>query len=242
MPSANVVMAHPRMIALVAAAGGGSRFGGRVPKQYADLRGEPVIARTMDRLVQALPRAEVVVALAPDDHGFESKLAPWQQCETLRCGGATRGDTVANALAALAPRCADDDWVLVHDAARPCVPIDAVLRLVADLEDDAVGGLHAIPVSDTLKRAEPGAPDRVLRTEDRANLWQAQTPQMFRYQLLMEALTEAGTDAVVTDEASALEKLGYRPKLVMGDSRNLKVTYPEDLALAELILKTATWS
>jgi 2-C-methyl-D-erythritol 4-phosphate cytidylyltransferase len=234
-------MAHPRMIALVAAAGGGSRFGGRVPKQYADLRGEPVIARTMARLVKALPRAQVVVALAPDDYGFDAKLAPWQQFETLRCGGATRGDTVANALAALAPRCADDDWILVHDAARPCVPVDALLRLVADLDGDAVGGLLAIPVSDTLKRAAPGAARRVLRTEDRANLWQAQTPQMFRFGILRNAFAGADVGSI-TDEAQAVEALAATgtctpPRLVAGSLQNIKITYAGDLRLAAAILE-----
>jgi 2-C-methyl-D-erythritol 4-phosphate cytidylyltransferase len=229
------------MIALVAAAGGGSRFGGRVPKQYADLAGEPVIARTMDRLVKALPRAKVIVALAPDDRTFESKLAPWQQFETLRCGGATRGDTVANALAALAPRCAADDWILVHDAARPCVPVDALLRLVADLEDDAVGGLLAIPVADTLKREDPVVAHRVLRTEDRAHLWQAQTPQMFRFGILRAAFARSDIGSV-TDEAQAVEALAAAgtcapPRLVPGSPQNIKITYAGDLRLAAAILE-----
>ena len=241
MPAANAVTAHTRMIAVVAAAGGGSRFGGRVPKQYADLDGEPVIARTLDRLAQALPRAEVVVALAPDDHGFQSRLAPWQQFETLRCGGATRGDTVANALAALAPRCGDDDWLLVHDAARPCVPVDAVLRLVADLENDAVGGLLAIPVADTLKRADPGAEHLVLRTEGRANLWQAQTPQMFRFGILRKAFARPDVGSIA-DEAQAVEVLAASgacapPRLVPGSPQNIKITYAGDLRLAAAILE-----
>jgi 2-C-methyl-D-erythritol 4-phosphate cytidylyltransferase len=232
---------RPRMIALIPAAGGGSRFGGRVPKQYALLAGEPVIARTLDRLAKALPRAEVVVAVAPDDRAFESRLAPWQRVEVLRCGGATRGDTVANALAAIAPRCADDNWILVHDAARPCVPVDALLRLVADLEHDAVGGLLAIPVADTLKREDPGEAYRVLRTEDRAHLWQAQTPQMFRFGVLRAAFARPDLGAI-TDEAQAVEALAAAgactaPRLVPGSPQNIKITYAGDLTLAAAILE-----
>ena len=232
---------HPRMLALIPAAGGGSRFGGRVPKQYAELAGEPVIARTLDRLAKALPRAEVVIAVAPDDRTFESKLAPWQRFEVLRCGGATRGDTVANALAAIAPRCADDDWILVHDAARPCVPVDALLRLVADLEHDAVGGLLAIPVADTLKREDPGEAHRVLRTEDRAHLWQAQTPQMFRFGVLRAAFARPDIGSI-TDEAQAVEALAAAgtcgaPRLVPGSPQNIKITWAGDLTLAAAILE-----
>jgi 2-C-methyl-D-erythritol 4-phosphate cytidylyltransferase len=229
------------MIALIPAAGAGSRFGGQIPKQYADLAGEPVIARTVSRLLRALPRAEVVVALAPDDHTFESKLAPWQRVDVLRCGGATRGDTVGNALTAIAPRCADDDWILVHDAARPCVPVDALLRLVADLEHEAVGGLLAIPVSDTLKREDPGEAHRVLRTEDRAHLWQAQTPQMFRFGVLRAAFAHPESGSV-TDEAQAVEALAATgacapPRLVPGSPQNIKITHAGDLMLAAAIFE-----
>jgi 2-C-methyl-D-erythritol 4-phosphate cytidylyltransferase len=154
----------------------------------------------------------------------------------LRCGGRTRSETVRNTLQALAGTCDDDDWVLVHDAARPCVPQDALARLVAQVGDDAVGGLLAIPVADTLKRAE-GAGDapRVLRTENRAGLWQAQTPQMFRYGVLVRALAQSAASEC-TDEAQAVELLGLSPRLVRGSLSNLKVTFPDDLDLAAAIL------
>ena len=232
--------APPRMHVLIPAAGGGSRFGTQAPKQYADLAGLPVIARTIDRLAKALPRADVIVALAQDDRMFEAKLESWQRAEALRCGGPTRGETVANALAALAARCAADDWILVHDAARPCVPVDALLRLVFDLEHDTVGGLLAIPVADTLKREDPGASHRVLCTEDRGHLWQAQTPQMFRFGVLQAAFRriEAG---MLTDESQAVEALAATgacgaPRLVPGSAQNIKITYGGDLALAAAIL------
>ena len=230
-----------RMVALIPAAGAGSRFDGRMPKQYADLHGETVISRTLNRLAKALPRAELLVALAPDDRIFESNLARAQRVEALRCGGATRSDTVANALAALAPRCADDDWILVHDAARPCVPVDALLRLVAELEHDAVGGLLAIPVADTLKREDPAQAHRVLRTEERSRLWQAQTPQMFRFGVLRAAFARPDRGSV-TDEAQAVEALAATgacgaPRLVPGSPQNIKITYAGDLALAAAILE-----
>jgi 2-C-methyl-D-erythritol 4-phosphate cytidylyltransferase len=141
---------------------------------------------------------------------------------------------VLNGLQALAGVIAAEDWVLVHDAARPCLSRELLERLLAELESDPVGGLLAVPVADTLKRA--GQDGRVHHTEPREGLWRAQTPQMFRYGLLCQALQAMGTDAP-TDEAQAVEFLGHAPKLVLGDSHNLKVTYPEDLVMAELILK-----
>jgi 2-C-methyl-D-erythritol 4-phosphate cytidylyltransferase len=158
----------------------------------------------------------------------------------LHCGGATRAETVANALAALAARSDDDDWILVHDAARPCIPADALQRLATELADDAVGGLLAVPVADTLKREDRATPARVLRTEDRAGLWQAQTPQMFRYGVLRAALALPGA-LRATDEAAAVESLAATgacapPWLIMGSALNIKITYATDLALAAAIL------
>jgi len=230
----------PRLLALVPAAGGGARFGADRPKQYADLAGRPLVARTLDRLATALSLDALLVAIAPDDALYDALIGTRPDVEVLRCGGGTRAETVANALATLASRCADDDWVLVHDAARPCVPAAALQRLVGELGDDQVGGLLAVPLADTLKREDPEIPARVLRTEARAGLWQAQTPQMFRYGVLRRALA-ATSAAAATDEAQAVEALAAaggctRPWLVAGSSLNLKVTYPADLALAAAIL------
>jgi 2-C-methyl-D-erythritol 4-phosphate cytidylyltransferase len=175
------------------------------------------------------------VVLHPDDRLFDEQ--PWgpmgERMSALRCGGATRAESVRNGLAALRDDLADDDWVLVHDAARPCLTVDLLRRLLETLEGDAVGGLLAVPLADTLKRSD--ADQRVVRTEPRDGLWRAQTPQMFRYRFLVRALASADL-ASVTDEASAVEALGLSPRLVLGSERNVKVTYPEDLALAELIL------
>jgi len=229
-----------RLVALVPAAGGGSRFGGDAPKQYALLGGRTLLARTLDRLAAALSPCDVVVALAREDSHYDAAVGARAGVVALRCGGDTRALTVANALAELAPRCADDDWMLVHDAARPCVPVDAVLRLVAELTRDSVGGLLAIPVADTLKREDRDEPGRVRVTESRVGLWQAQTPQMFRFGLLRAAL--ALPDALeATDEAQAVEALAAtgacrQPRLVVGSAQNIKVTYPSDLVFAAAII------
>jgi 2-C-methyl-D-erythritol 4-phosphate cytidylyltransferase len=230
-----------RRIALIPAAGGGSRFGGDLPKQYADLSGKPLLGRTIERIRSALALDAIIVALTPDDAYFHGIGDALRGVEPLHCGGATRAETVANALAALAGRCADDDWILVHDAARPCVPVDALRRLAAELADDPVGGLLAIPVADTLKREDRATPARVLRTEDRAGLWQAQTPQMFRYGILRAALALPGA-LRATDEAAAVEALAATgacaaPWLVMGSALNIKITFATDLALAAAILE-----
>ena len=228
--------ARARLFALIPAAGGGSRFGAAGPKQYARLAGRPLLACTLDRLRDALRLDGMAVAISRDDVHFEREIGAREGLTVLRCGGPTRSDTVRNALEALTGTCRDDDWILVHDAARPCVPPEALVRLVAQLGDEGVGGLLAIPVADTLKRGDADvATPRVVRTEDRTQLWQAQTPQMFRFGLLVRALAQtAGRDC--TDEAQAVESLGMSPRLVRGSVANLKVTFPDDLRLAAAIL------
>ena len=235
-------MADPRarLFALVPAAGGGSRFGGAAPKQYALLAGSPLLARTLDSLQEALDFHGLAVVIAPDDSHFDRAIGVRAGVTVIRDGGRTRSETVRNGLTALAGTCHDDDWILVHDAARPCVPRDALVRLVALLEHDAVGGLLAVPVADTLKRGDGNvSAPRVVRTEDRAELWQAQTPQMFRYGILMRALNHPAAREC-TDEAQAVEALGLAPRLVRGSAANLKVTFPDDLHLAAAILVAQT--
>lgn len=228
-----------RYFALVPAAGLGARMGGMLPKQYLPLMDHSLLYHCVRSLINAPFVARVFLVLAPSDERYRRQ--DWRAFGTrltaLHCGGETRAASVLNGLQAMRSEVAVDDWVLVHDAARPCLGIELLHRLRDEIGDDPVGGLLALPVADTLKRGD--ADGRVLQTEPRADLWQAQTPQMFRYQLLVDALTAAGTEAAITDEAAALERVGYRPRLVMGDSRNLKVTYPQDLALAELILRSA---
>jgi 2-C-methyl-D-erythritol 4-phosphate cytidylyltransferase len=225
----------PRHFAIVPAAGSGSRFGAEKPKQYLDLLGRPLIFHTLAALTACPDIERVWVVLAPDDPWWPrydwSELGA--KLETVRCGGTTRAESVTNGLRAAAMVATDDDWVLVHDAARPCLSAAMLDALFGELASDPVGGILAVPVADTLKRAD--AEQRVGATEPRDGLWQAQTPQMFRYGLLGEALEKCRD---VTDEAGAIEAMGLKPKLVRGDSTNLKVTYPADLALAAMILRT----
>jgi len=223
--------AMPEFHALVPAAGYGARMGHELPKQYLPLAGQPLIFHALNTLCASPEIATVFVVLAPDDALFHTYEWPHfgDKLQPLYCGGATRAESVANGL--LASELEPDDWVLVHDAARPCLTQAHVARLIAELRDDEVGGILAVPVADTLKRADDQG--RIARTEDRAGLWQAQTPQMFRAGLLAQALRQCGN---VTDEASAIEALGLRPRLVLGESTNFKVTYPQDLLLAELLL------
>jgi 2-C-methyl-D-erythritol 4-phosphate cytidylyltransferase len=226
----------PKNYVLIPAAGAGSRMGSELPKQYLPLLGKPLIHHTLSAFCTHPAVTRVVVAISPEDRFWED----YDSCDfadrvtVLRCGGDTRAATVLNTLQALSGELSEDDWVLVHDAARPCITTQLLDRLFTELLNDAVGGLLAVPVADTLKRAD--ADQRVDHTEPRAGLWQAQTPQMFRYALLKQGLQAIGTDAP-TDEAQAVEHLGLSPKLVLGERNNLKVTFPEDLDMARMLLE-----
>jgi 2-C-methyl-D-erythritol 4-phosphate cytidylyltransferase len=224
-----------RAHALIPAAGSGARLGAGIPKQYLEVAGRPLLHYAL-RALALHPRIEqVFVVLAQGDQRF--RHFDWSEfgarLKPLYCGGETRAASVFNGLLAARDIIAAADWVLVHDAARPCLGREEIDRLFGEVGEDETGGLLAVPVADTLKRANRDS--RVAATEPRENLWLAQTPQMFRYRLLIEAL-RATDPAVVTDEARAIEGMGLKPRLVMGDTRNIKVTYPEDLELAELIL------
>jgi len=227
----------PKAYALIPAAGAGSRVAAAVPKQYLVVAGHPMLFHATQALARHPGIEQVFIVLAQGDERFAG--VDWgdvrDKVEPLFCGGETRAASVFNGLLAARDVVAASDWMLVHDAARPCLDREVLDRLMGELETDDTGGLLAVPVADTLKRANRDA--RVAATEPRNNLWLAQTPQMFRYRVLIEAL-RAADPAVVTDEARAVEGLGLRPRLVMGDTRNIKVTLPEDLALAELILES----
>jgi 2-C-methyl-D-erythritol 4-phosphate cytidylyltransferase len=222
-----------RNFALVPAAGTGTRMGDDLPKQYHLLAGRPMIRHALEALCASSRIQRVFVVLAEGDETWER--FDWTELgvklSVLRCGGATRADSVLNGLVAISAALKPDDWVLVHDAARPCLSRAQLDALVGHVGEDETGGILAVPVADTLKRS--GADGRIEATVPREHLWQAQTPQMFRYGLLREALSRSRT---VTDEAGAVEALGYRPLLVASDTSNLKVTYPADMALAENIL------
>ncbi|MGE5116343.1 MAG: 2-C-methyl-D-erythritol 4-phosphate cytidylyltransferase [Betaproteobacteria bacterium] len=225
-----------RCHALVPCAGTGSRAGGTLPKQYASIAGRAMVAHTLDALARVPRIAATLVVLAPDDDLFERHV-PGFGGWVARVGGATRAQSVVNGLAALAARGASEhDWVLVHDAARCLVRPGSIERLIDACESDAVGGLLALPLADTLKQQQgDDAAPRVAATLDRRGKWVAQTPQMFRCDLLARALAAAGPD--VTDESAAIEASGLAPRLVRGSVDNLKVTWPEDFAIAEMLLR-----
>ena len=227
---------EPRCYALVPCAGSGSRAGTLQPKQYQAIGGAPVVAHTLAALGRVDRLDATLVVLAPDDDQFEASVPGFtgERGWVARCGGASRAESVANGLAELRARGAQPhDWVLVHDAARCLLRAAWVDRLIDACVDDEVGGLLALPLADTLKQADG---DRVATTVDRAGKWAAQTPQIFRLGLLEPALR--GAAEAITDEASAVEALGHRPKLVLGEVENFKLTWPGDFALAERLLAT----
>lgn len=210
-------------------------MGGEKPKQYLPLLGQPLIYHTLASLCAVTDISRVFVVLSADDTDWEchdwSSLAG--RLTVLRCGGATRAESVTNGLKAIAGQVASDDWVLVHDAARACLAPGQVEFLIQSVAGDPVGGILAVPVADTLKSVRDDG--RIESTVPRSRLWQAQTPQMFRHGQLLYAL-ECCPD--VTDEASAIEALGLSPRLVAADATNFKVTYPADLRLAEWVLRS----
>jgi 2-C-methyl-D-erythritol 4-phosphate cytidylyltransferase len=220
------------------AAGAGRRFGTSLPKQYATLNGRTVLEWALSPFVSDPRCAGIAVAIATDDTRWvrvSEKLPP----VTVTPGGAERSESVRNALSAIARRAAPKDWVLVHDAARPCLPNEDRDRLITTLQDEAVGGLLALPMGDTVKQS--GAEQAVEKTVDRTGLWRAQTPQMFRFSRLVDALDQAlAGRRFASDEAQAMEWVGEHPKLVEGSPHNIKITSSHDLLLAEAILKGRT--
>jgi len=226
-------MTSERFFGLIPAAGAGERMGGATPKQYLELLGRPMLYHSVNALLANRSIDTVFVVLAPGDSEFRQHA--WgefgERVAPLYCGGATRHDSVLNGLVAASSTAQPDDWMLVHDAARPCLGQHELQRMLDALAADEVGGILGVPVTDTLKRADTAG--RIQSTEAREHLWQAQTPQMFRHGLLLHALSRT---AKMTDEAGAIEALGLKPKLVQGSATNLKVTYAEDLRLAEVIL------
>jgi 2-C-methyl-D-erythritol 4-phosphate cytidylyltransferase len=226
-----------RLFALIPCAGTGSRSGSVVPKQYRTLNGLAMLHYTMAAFDACSEFSQTLVVLAPDDHHFDARRFGALRFAVRRCGGMSRQSSVLNGLRELADFGAQDqDWVLVHDAARPGITPALIRALIAAVKDDPVGGIIALPVADTLKRV-PAGDTLIARTEPRDGLWQAQTPQMFRIGMLRDAITRAqaaGHD--LTDEASAIEWAGHAPRVVQGSLRNFKVTYPEDFMLAEAFL------
>jgi len=226
-------MMSDRFFGLIPAAGAGERMGQATPKQYLPLLGRPMLYHSVNALLASGRIDTVFVVLAPGDREFRQH--DWgefgERIAPLYCGGATRHDSVLNGLVAASSTAQPEDWMLVHDAARPCLGQRELQCLLDALAADEVGGILGVPVADTLKRAD--ASGRIQATAPREHLWQAQTPQMFRHGLLLQALSRT---VKLTDEAGAVEAMGLQPKMVQGSATNLKVTYPEDLQLAQTIL------
>jgi 2-C-methyl-D-erythritol 4-phosphate cytidylyltransferase len=220
----------PRFYALVPCAGTGTRAGTSGPKQYERIAGQPLVWHTLAAFAAVKRIARALVVVAPGDGFFERNPT---SALVVPCGGATRAQSVQNGLYELRRVGAtENDWVLVHDAARCLVTPELIDKLIDACQDDDVGGLLAHKLPDTLKRDDGG---RVAETLARDDKWAAQTPQMFRIGMLLQGLERAGNG--VTDEAAAIESLGKRPLLVEGGAQNFKVTYPEDFAAAEIVLK-----
>ncbi|HDP89805.1 MAG TPA: 2-C-methyl-D-erythritol 4-phosphate cytidylyltransferase [Thioalkalivibrio sp.] len=229
-------MTDTRYWAVIPAAGVGKRMRADRPKQYLSLHGKTVLEHSIARFDSHPAIAGIVVAVSEDDGYWPDLAIRTRKPLHVAPGGKERSDSVINALAVLARHATEDDWVLVHDAARPCLRPSDIDRLIERLSADAVGGILATPVRDTMKRQDDAG--RIQRTEEREGLWHALTPQMFPLGALRAALQRAAEEgAVITDEASALEYVGQSPLLVEGRGDNIKITRPEDLALAEFFLR-----
>jgi len=221
--------------ALIVAAGRAERFGGELPKQYVPLLGKPVLARSIDALSVAPGLRGITVVVAADDVWFEELVRPHYVDIQVVTGGATRAESVLNGLDACRQADPESSWVMVHDAARPCLDPQLVRALIEAATDHEDGALLAMPVSDSLKRADESG---LVRSDvDRDDVWAAQTPQLFPVDRLAVALRHMmNSERLPTDEASAMQLTGARPRLVVGSSHNIKITWPSDVALAEAIL------
>ncbi len=230
------LLTPPRNWFVIPAAGIGARMGAGKPKQYLVLGDKTILEHTLLRILTLPNLAGVVVPLSSDDSYWTSLTILQHPLVHTIHGGASRADSVLNGLNYLADKAHALDWVLVHDAARPCVTLSSIKKLCDELADSNVGGILSVPVSDTLKKI--ANKNEIQTTVDRSSLWQAQTPQMFRYQLLRDCLTKTiANNENITDESSAVELCGYKPRVIEGRTDNIKVTRPDDLLLAEFILQ-----
>lgn len=218
--------------ALIVAAGSGSRFSVHSPKQYQMLQGRTVLEHSIAAFSDKNIFTGIILVVAADDDYISELKLP--SVVTIVTGGKERSDSVANGLDVLKAMASDDDWIWIHDGARPCVDKDFLTGLAEELGDHAVGGIPAIPVTDTVKTADNFA---IIKTEPRVNLWRAQTPQIFRLQLISKAMTAAiENNSEITDDSSAVELLGFKPMLLTGRDSNIKITRRQDLSLADYYL------
>ena len=227
----------PRFWAVIPAAGTGKRMDSAIPKQYLPLHGKTVLEHTLRHIIGHPSIAAVGIVIATDDQywpGLASGFA--EQSLIVVHGGAERCNSVMNGLRALSGHAAPQDWVLVHDAARPCVRREDIDRLMESLKDHPVGGLLGIPVTDTMKSTD--GQGNIIKTVQREGLWRALTPQMFRYEMLLQALQSIiDRGVLVTDESEAMETSGNSPQMVEGHADNIKITRPQDLSFAEMYLQ-----
>ncbi|WP_027156955.1 2-C-methyl-D-erythritol 4-phosphate cytidylyltransferase [Methylobacter luteus] len=219
---------------IVPAAGVGKRMQSNRPKQYLELAGKTVIEQALSRLLQADVFEAIAVAISREDPYWPQLPIAKHEKILTAAGGKERADSVLSALRSINGKASDNDWVLVHDAARPCITASDIHHLIACLIHDEVGGILALSSHDTLKNVQDG---RIDGTLDRNHIWRALTPQMFRYGMLKSALEEAEGNPAITDEASALELKGLKPKIVEGRPDNIKITRPEDLPLAQFYME-----
>ena len=228
---------HFPIHALIVSAGQGSRFGADVPKQYLPLLGKTLLQHSVSRL--NIPQiADLTLVIAQDDKVAKNLSFDFELPIHWAVGGAERFLSVLSGVSSLRERGVHDDaWVLIHDAARPCLPLEDLQKLICTVQApdfDAVGAVLGVPVADTLKWVEH---QHIIKTVDRSQLYQAQTPQIFRLSALCDMLqTVADTNTLITDEASGFEQLGQNVVMVSGSRLNIKLTYPDDLPLIEAIL------
>ena len=230
-------MSSPAIYMLVPAAGIGSRFGANQPKQYVDLIGKPVIRHTLDVCLSFSAITQVWVMIAPEDHHWPNVYPEGLPLRlSVGVGGKTRAHSVYQGVLALGGKAKDTDWVLVHDVVRPCVSEVSMARLIEACKDHPVGGLLGLPATHTIKQVDDSC--CVQSTFDKNQIWRAQTPQCFRFGVLKKAMDAASANDFrgITDTASAVEQLGLRPMMVRGEQRNIKITYQEDLLLAQWYL------
>lgn len=229
------IITTDKVWAIVPAAGKSRRMGSSLPKQYLSILEKKLIEITLERLLKCNRIENIIVALSPDDNTFSTLPIASNPNIISTIGGAERSDSVLAGLLEVESQAQASDWVLVHDAARCCIRPEVINTLFDSLKDDSVGGILAVPVSDTLKRVSE---NKIEATIDRSQIWQAQTPQVFRFGVLKSALDDAiSKQQNITDEASAIEFAGHKVQVIMGHYDNIKVTHKEDLALAEMFLK-----
>ncbi len=228
--------ASRRHWAIVPAAGNGMRFGALYPKQYERVNGRTLIEHSVSPLLDSTSIEKVIIAISPDDEEAQQLPLLKDPRVEFTIGGNTRAASVLNALLYLEPQCSENDWVIVHDAVRPCLTRIDLNQFIHTLEKTCDGLVFAIPSIDTLKQVDQNC---ITSTIDRSAIWQALTPQAFPFWILLRALQHNNEKCLITDESSAVEKLGYKPTVIQGSRCNIKVTYPEDLQLVALYLSQA---